>query len=621
MTTRRPPPHRRVAGRILLAMLAALICAPALLVTRPVDAAEAPTLTIALTEDIDSLNPFQAQSAAAKQIERLMYDYLTAYDAKDEHPIGGLADRWSYSPDRLTWTYHIRTGEKWSDGQPVTAHDVAFTYNKVMNNPETWGKANGNFVTNFRAVTAPDDNTLIITTKAPQATMLALDIPIVPAHIWNSVKDVTKYTNDEGPVVDGPFMLTDHVRGQYVKLQANKDYWRGAPKVERLIFATYKSSDAAVAALRRGEVDMVSGLSANQAGSLDAQKNITVNRAPGDRVAELSFNPGAQTSTGIPIGNGNPALRDRQVRQALTYAVDKNQLVTWAEGGAAHVGQGYIPARYTTYHWTPPQPRKFDLKKADQLLDAAGYRTRPDGKRYGKDGKPLVLRFTGHVSTPGENIIGRYVAGWFSQLGIGMKVQLESDADYDRDTAKGDYDVAMHDTIVDPDPDHALAIQTCAARPSTPPDGSVSTDQYWCNPSYDRAYAQQLAEFDPTKRAATVRRMQQIMYDDVPADVLFYPDTLEAYRNDLFGGFQKQPEPDGQILDQDGFWGIYSATPLAAPEQRKTSDSGSTPTATGTDSGGGHGALIGTIVGIVVVLAIAAAVIIVLRRRKTEAPQ
>lgn len=617
-------PRRRRAGRVvcLLAALVGIVCAPALLVTRAAGAAQEPTLTIALTEDIDSLNPFQAQSPGAKQIERLMYDYLTAYDAKDEHPIAGLADHWSYSPDRLTWTYHIRTGEKWSDGQPVTAHDVAFTYNKVMHNPETWGKVTGNFVTNFRSVTATDDHTLVITTKAPQATMLALDIPIVPAHIWKSVKDVTKYSNDESPVVDGPFMLTDHVRGQFVKLQANKNYWRGAPKTKRLIFATYRNSTAAVAALRRGEVDMVSGLSAEQAGSLDAQKNVTVNRAPGNRVAELSFNSGAQTSKGVPIGNGNPALKDRRVRQALTYAIDKNQLVTWAEGGAAHVGQGYIPARYTHYHWTPPTPRKFDVKKADRLLDAAGYRSRQNGKRYGKNGKPLVLRFTGHLSTPGENIIGRYVAGWFSQLGIGLKVQLESDADIDRDTAKGDFDLAMHNTVVDPDPDHALAIQTCAARPSTRPDGSVSTDQYWCNSSYDRAYAQQLAEFNPTTRAATVRRMQQIMYDDVPADVLFYPDTLEAYRNDLFGGFQKQPEPDGQILDQDGFWGIYSATPIGSPQQRKASDTGATPTATGTDNGGGgHGALIGTIVGIALVLAIAAAVIIVLRRRKTEVTQ
>ncbi len=614
MTTRRLHPAGSVV--CLLATVVGIVCAPMLVAPRPAGAAGESTLTIALTEDIDSLNPFQAQSAGAKQIERLMYDYLTAYDAKDEHPIGGLADHWSYSPDRLTWTYHIRTGEKWSDGQPVTAHDVAFTYNKVMHNPETWGKASGNFVTNFRSVTASDDHTLIITTKAPQATMLALDIPIVPAHIWKTVKDVTKYSNDETPVVDGPFMLTDHVRGQFVKLQANKDYWRGAPKTKQLIFATYRDSDAAVAALRRGEVDMASGLSADQAGSLDAQNNVTVNRAPGNRVTELSFNSGAQTSTGVPIGNGNPALKDRRVRQALTYAINKNQLVTSAEGGAAHVGQGYIPARYTAYHWTPPAPRAFDVKKAGRLLDAAGYRTRPNGKRYGKDGKPLVLRFTGHLSTPGENIIGRQVAAWFGRLGIGLKVQLESDADLDQDTARGDFDLAMRNTVVDPDPDHALAIQTCAARPSTPPDGSVSTDQYWCNHDYDRAYAQQLAEFNPTTRAATVRRMQQIMYDDVPADVLFYPDTLEAYRNDLFGGFQKQPEPDGQILDQDGFWGIYSATPINSPQQRKIND---TPTASSSsDNGGGHGVLIGIIVGIVVVLAIAAAFIIVLRRRKTE---
>lgn len=617
--------RRFVAGLATCIAAIGIAAGPALVATPAAHAADDKTLTIANTQDIDSLNPFLAYYASSTQIGRLMYDFLTAYDPKDDHPIGGIADRWTTSADKLTWTYHIRSGEKWSDGKPVTAQDAAFTFNKIMQNQATWGKANGSFTANFQSVTATSPQTLVIKTKAPQATMLALDVPIVPQHIWKNVKDVTKYPNDQGPVVgDGPFILTEWKQGQYVKLEANKNYWRGAPKIDQLIFQTYKDSDAAVQALIKGEVDMVSGLTAAQATALKKQKNIALNQANGKRFEELSFNSGAKTTKGKPVGDGNPALKDQRVRLALTYAIDKDTIVKKVEGGYAQVGEGYIPALYKTYHWNPPanEKRSFDLAKANQLLDQAGYPKHSNGKRYGKDGKPLTFRYTAHVEKSDEKTIGAYITGWFRDLGIGVTVQMESDTKLNQDLANGKWDLMMGGWTVNPDPDYVLSIQQCSARPATQPNGSVGTDQYYCDPAYDKLYKQQLADFNRVTRAAAVKKMQEVMYQDAPNDILYYPNSLEAYRKDLFGGFQKQPDPGGQILNQDGFWGIYSATPASelsdSAKNKDNSSTGTTSTASNRSSGGGgHGALIGTIIGVVVVLALGGGAFAMRRKRAT----
>jgi peptide/nickel transport system substrate-binding protein len=90
------------------------------------------TLRVALTQDIDSVNPFLATLQSSTEIGRLMYEFLTTYDAKDQHPVPALATRWTFSADRLTWTYTIRDDARWSDGKPITAQDVAFTYNLMM---------------------------------------------------------------------------------------------------------------------------------------------------------------------------------------------------------------------------------------------------------------------------------------------------------------------------------------------------------------------------------------------------------------------------------------------------------------------------------------------------------
>src|SRR3989449_10482916 len=169
-------PRRRMLGLTTATLtLAALFVIPAA-AANPV----APrVLTVATNGSVDSLSPFLAQRVLPTEVHRLVYDFLTNYDPKDDHAVPAMATSWSASPDKLTWTYTIRSGMKWSDGVPVTARDIAWTYNPLMTNKDA-ATANGTFVANFKSVTAPDDSTLVIVLAKPQATMLALDIPVVP---------------------------------------------------------------------------------------------------------------------------------------------------------------------------------------------------------------------------------------------------------------------------------------------------------------------------------------------------------------------------------------------------------------------------------------------------------
>lgn len=342
------------------------------------------TLTVAVAQSVDSLSPFLAQRLVSTSIHRLMYDYLTNYDAKDNKAIPGLATAWEPSADKLTWTYTIRSDSKWSDGQQATAEDAAWTFNKMMTD-EGAATSNGSFVGNFEKVTAPSKDKLVIKLKEPQATMAALDVPIVPRHVWEKVGDFSKFNNDKDfPVVgNGPFILTDYKVDSFVKLKANKDFWRGSPKFDELVFRYYKDQDAAVAALRKGEVSFVAGspsLTPAQSASLEKAPDIKVNDAPGRRFFALAVNPGARTKDGQKFGDGHPALLDQKVRHALFMAVDRKTIIDKVFQGHAVEGEGYIPPRFGDYFWKPADGQKLAYDPAK----AASSSTRPGTRRTGR---------------------------------------------------------------------------------------------------------------------------------------------------------------------------------------------------------------------------------------------
>ncbi|MEU1268090.1 ABC transporter substrate-binding protein [Streptomyces sp. NPDC005799] len=584
----RTPRLVALAGALALTSSAAL-ATPLNPAPQQARAAEDKVLTVAVAQSVDSLSPFLAVRLLSTSILRLTYEYLTDYDPGDAHPVPGLATSWKPSADKLTWTYTVRSDAKWSDGQKVTAQDAAWTFNKMMTD-QAAATANGSFVGNFREVTAPSPTQLVVRLKKPQATMTALDVPIVPEHVWKKVTDFSKFNNDKSfPVVgDGPFVLTEYKADSYVRLKANKSFWRGAPKFDELVFKYYKDQDAAVAALRKGEVSFVAGqpaLTPAQAASLKGQSDIKVNDAPGRRFYALATNPGAKAKNGQKFGDGDPSLLDQRVRHALFLAVDRKTIIDKVFQGHAVEGQGYIPPRFSTYFWKPDpgQELAYDPARAAQLLDQAGYRKNADGKRVGKDGKPLNYRVLCHATDPNDKAVGQYLKEWWAKLGIGMSLDcLDNVTD---PWLAGKYDLAFDGWSVNPDPDYVLSIHTCAALPATPKD-TGATDNFVCDKTYDELYARQLAEYDPGKRAGIVKQMESRLYDLGYMNVMAYPNAVEAYRTDQIKSIETMPRAAGNIYGQDGYWSWWSAVPAGS----------------GDSSGGGSstGVIIGVVAGVVV---------------------
>lgn len=568
-------------------------------------------LRVALTQKVDSLNPFISITAAGTEMGRLMYEFMTTNAADDQRPVPGLATDWKHSDDGLTWTFTIRDGAKWSDGKPITSHDVAYTYNRMLDDP-TAATANGNFVSNFESVEAPDDHTVVVTTKTPQATMTDLDIPIVPKHVWKKIpasKLATFQNEKPNAVGSGPFVLSEFEQGQYVKFKANENYWRkDPPKIDELDFIHFNNSESAVQALLKGSVDLIdqgANLTPAQFDKLRNSDDITVNKAKGRRTVDLLINPGATTNAGAPIGDGNPALKDRKVRDAIARSLDLKTLVKRAYGGYAQPGDGIIvPPVFSDFHWSAPGGVRhdFDQARANKELDAAGYERGQNGVRLDHSGKPLKLRLLGRADRPADPIEADLIKGWLKQIGIPVQVSMVASNKLNDATTGGNYDLALSGWGANPDPDYVLATETCDRRPDASGNGGTSAAN-WCDHGYDKLYAEQLSALDKGKRQQIVKHMQSIAYKAAPAVTLAYPNALEAYRSDRFESFQVQPDPDGVITEQNGYWGLYKAVP---------SD----------DPAGGGGSNTGLIVGIVIAVIVVVGgggAYLLSRRRKASA--
>jgi len=567
----------------------------------------APAVKVALSTDIDTFNPFLAILASSTGILRFQYENLVQYGTNNE-AVAGLADTWETSTDGKTWTFHIRDNMKWSDNEPLTAEDVAWTFNAVKTN-EKLQQANGGLVTNVASVSAKDPQTVVMVLTAPQASNPGFELPIVPQHIWSAQDDPSAYANDADTVGSGPFVIKSYQQGTSVELVANPNFWRGVPKSSGLTYVYYKTTDAAVQALKNTEVDIVSGLTPAQFTSLKGQQGIETNTGAGRRYTALSINPGAVDAEGKTLGNGNPALKDPKLREAIFLAVDKQTLLDRVLQGLGKPGQTEIPTVYPNYYgWAPGYtPRAFDLAAANSLLDEAGYAKGSDGIRADKDGKPLNLRLMGRNSDPAHPQMAEFIKGWMKEIGINLTVSMVSPNQVNDDSTLGKYDLYFTGWGIGPDPDFQLSINRCDSRPNA--DGSGSTSESnWCDPEFDKLYDAQHTELDQAKRSELVKQAFTMIDKAAVNNVLWYADALEAWRSDRFTGFVKQPEDGGVVMGQNGYWGLYGATPAGA------TDGG---TAGGT-SDGLPGWAVGVIIAAIVLVA-GAVIVVAVRRRSTAA--
>ena len=600
--------RRLEAVAVTLAVLVAIAAAP--VAGAQEQPAQKLTFTVGIVNDVDSLNPFIGILAETYEVWAGMYDQLVGYSQKDFSPVPQLAESWQVSPDGLTWTYKLRQGVKWSDGQPLTARDAAYTFNRIMKGSVEQTNY-GNYVGNIKTVTATDDATLVMVTKSPSPLMLRLAVPILPEHVWKDIsgKEVETFENEKNAVGSGPFILEERSTGQFVRLRANKSYWAGAPRIDELVYRVFNNADAQLQALKKGEIDFADGLDPAPFNSLKSTPGITAVAADYSGFDELAFNVGAALDTGEPIGDGHPALKDKRVRQAIARAVDRQALVDRVLGGYGTAAFGVIPSLYKDLHFAPGDGEAFDfdLGTANQLLDQAGYRdTNGDKVReMPNGGRPLRFRLFARQESAESQQSAQFMKGWLRDIGIAADVKVVEANRLTEIIGQGEFDMFEWGWVVEPDPNYQLSTFTCGSR-SYKSGGSVLanlSDSFYCNPAYDKLYEQQSITIDPARRAQIVKDMQRMLYDDAPYVVTFYYDELQAYRSDRFAGFVPQPDPGGVLLFQ---YGTYSYRAIAPPSEAA---------ATG---GGGGSALPLVLIGAVVVLGAVGALLVVRRRSVTR---
>jgi peptide/nickel transport system substrate-binding protein len=493
------------------------------------------TLRIGWPGSPDTLNPGVGILAEAYVVYDMVYNTLYKLNFDGTFSLDA-AENVTASDDGKTWTFTIRQGLTFHDGQPMTAKDVAFSLN-LYKAHEDFPYLNF-YTIYFETIEAPDDKTVVLTlTEAiPNLESQLLALYILPEHIWSQHAEGNAAAEFENLAMigTGPFQMKEYRQNEFVHLVANPDYFASPPKVAEVIFQTFGNEDALVQALVTGQVDMITEMPV-----LKRTENVAVvSGAPlGPSVRDIIFNQLAPENCPVDAGGlctGHPALQDRTVRLALAHATDKQNIIDVAMLGLAQPGLTLVAAGHAYWYNDKLQDYAFDIAKANQILDEAGYKDSDgDGVREMPDGsRPLTFRLQWPNDIPEAPRIAELLGQSWGQIGV--KVEPQS-VDPDALTAACcpvfDFDMMIWGWSWGPDPNDPLGVM----RTDQIPSGSSETG--YANAEYDALYDQQAVELDRDKRREIVFQMQEIVFNDVVYIIPYYQQTVQAYRTDRFTGW------------------------------------------------------------------------------------
>jgi peptide/nickel transport system substrate-binding protein len=580
----------RRRGRFAAAALASAAAIVAIAVTAASgqESGKPLTFTVGLQQDLDSANPTVGVTVPAYEFWNLQYATLTDKAAKDFAAIPGLAQSWTSSADKRTWTYKLRPNLKWSDGQPLTSDDVAYTINRARR--EEWLNYSQT-VANVTATT-PDPQTVVLKSSVADPKLPVMDVYILPKHIWSMYdKDaIGKYPARDG-VGSGPYTLDTVKKGQFWTLKANPSYWKGKPTVDRVVFRKFNNPDAMVSAFRRGQLDAVREPPANSFLQMEKEEGIETIQGRQGSFDELGLNGGAG------LKKPHPALLDHRVREAIARAIDKKTIVSRVNRGLATPADTISPSASAAWmpKLAPDQRFDFDLNRSKQILEQAGYKdTDGDGIReMPGGGRPLRLRYAVRQESDVAQPIAEFITGWLKDIGIATTTKTYSDSQLTEVIGKGDYDIFVWGWTPFVDPDPMLSYFTCDQVSSDPEDPTnYYNDASWCDKRYDALYKQQNTELDPAKRRAIVQQMLTRFYESATYVPLYYSPDLQAYRTDRFTGWIRQPAETGPVLFNNSSQTYANLKPVSATSNASGSS----------DDGGGSGAIIAIVIAALVVL-------------------
>ena len=428
-----------------------------------------------------------------------------------------LAESWDISEDGLEYIFHLRQGVKWHDGEPFTAEDVLFTFNAVLeeSNAIDWRP---NLIQNgepfqFEIV---DDHTFKVILSQPDATVLtALAIPIVPAHAFESLDVIDSPYNTINPIATGPYRFVAWNTGENVVLEANPDYWRGAPTIDRIVVRFIAGVDNAANALLAGELDFAR-IDGADLTPFEDNPDFVISTAPRDLQRYIGFN------------TQSTLVSDPAVRRALAVGIDRQAVVDTVAGGYGLLSDSVFNRSVFIYEEGRNTPYAYDPQQAGQLLADAGWTDSDGNGILDKDGAELSLRvvFSGTWGLM-QNIAPIVYDNW-SALGVNVELVPLDDAAiyevlYENTNVEKEYDAFLGGWgLFGPEPDHYrnyMANET----------GFLAYN----NPEVTDLFAQGRAETDAEARYAIYQRVDALLWEELPMIPIFQPIGVYVYRSDL----------------------------------------------------------------------------------------
>jgi peptide/nickel transport system substrate-binding protein len=437
-----------------------------------------------------------------------LYESLLRYDF-DLKPMPGLAQSWTVSEDKKTYTFKLYPNITFHDGHPLTAEDVIFSVTKVL--METHPRARVNFA-RIESAEAPDPLTVVFKLKQPFAPFLgAFDCtsaPILPKHIYDGT-DYRKNPMNEKAIGSGPFKLKEWVRGSHVHLVKHEGYYRaGEPHLDEIIYRVIPDAASRSVALEQGTVQLTqwSDVEPFDVARLSALPNLTMTTKGYEFFAPHQW---------IDVNNRIAPLNDKRFRQALMYALDRKTMLQRVYFNLGKIATGPVSSK-TRFYDKNVKSYDFSLEKAKALLDEMGLKPGADGKR---------VSLTYLVPPYGETYTraGEFVRQSYAKIGVDIQLQTTDMAGWAEKVGNWDYQLTQNLLYQLGDP--ALGVARTYISSNIKKGILFSNTEGYSNPEVDRLFEEAAVATEDSKRQELYSQVQKILVEDLPVLWTFEVDS------------------------------------------------------------------------------------------------
>lgn len=427
-----------------------------------------------------------------------------------------LAAECQESKDKLNYTLKLRTGAKWHDGKPFTAADVLFSYAYAKSYPPV-SAVDFSGVKNMSAV---DKQTILVELVQADPNFLTglTGLKIIPKHIWEHVADPLNFVAPEAAVGTGPYKLVDYSKehGTY-RFEVNDDFWGKQPRVKVLAFIP-ASED--ILAFEQGEIDRIN-ITPDILSRFENNPEYRIMQYETTWAYRLYFNM-----------QNRPELLAKDLRQAMVYAIDRQDLADKVERGAAVPGNpGVLHPGNELYNPDVPQ-YPYDRQKAAELLDGLGYQAKTDGGvRENSAGEKLNFAL---LADEGSSRLAELIKQQLALAGVEVNVQVVDQKTRDDRFKNGDYELCINGSGGGESLEELTNLAKARATSST------GETMGYKNPELDRLYSLQEKETDSAKRLELMAELQRMVAEEVPKITLYYRNTLAVHRPAVYDGWSEE---------------------------------------------------------------------------------